>query len=89
MARCPAMAVALLVLAGPFMQAGRAQAPAPSPSTGGGLAVTGSVTGSAGRGSRKATFDTAASTPMRIHVGGCTHSGCQAGLQLERRWSPP
>ena len=36
MARCSAVAIALLVLAGPFMQAGRAQAPAPAPSTGGG-----------------------------------------------------
>ena len=37
MARCQAMAMALLVLAGPFMQAGCVQAPAPAPSTGGAL----------------------------------------------------
>ena len=48
MARCSAMAMALLVLAGPFMQAGCAQvpAPAPAPSTGEGLAES----SSAGRG---------------------------------------
>lgn len=43
MAQCSAMAMALLVLAGPFLQAGRAQAPAPAPSTGGALAVTSSA----------------------------------------------
>eukprot|EP00891_Asterochloris_glomerata_P008641 jgi/Astpho2/8641/Aster-05116 len=40
MARCSAMAMALLVLAGPFLQAGRAQAPAPAPSTGSPAPVT-------------------------------------------------
>lgn len=78
MARCSAMAMALLVLAGPFLQAGRAQAPAPAPSTGGALAVTSSAEGDP----LKATCDIEASTPCTLTLVGAFTQAVKSRLQL-------